>query len=80
GVLAELREQGAATTVPFIFLTAKTEKSDIRVGMEAGADDYLTKPFTAQELIKSVKRRLEKRAAINQASEERLNELRDNII
>jgi DNA-binding response OmpR family regulator len=80
GVLAELRDQGAATTVPFIFLTAKTEKSDIRVGMEAGADDYLTKPFTAPELIKSVKRRLEKRALIIQAAEERLNELRDNII
>ncbi len=80
GVLAELRDQGAATTVPFIFLTAKTEKSDIRVGMEAGADDYLTKPFTAPELLKSVKRRLEKRAAIHQVAEERLNELRDNII
>lgn len=80
GVLNELQKDGAGTTVPFIFLTAKTDKTDIRHGMESGADDYLTKPFTAAELIGSVKRRFEKVFEIKERAAESLNDLRDNII
>jgi two-component system sensor histidine kinase/response regulator len=80
GVLNELHKDGAGTIVPFIFLTAKTDKADIRHGMESGADDYLTKPFTAAELIESVKRRLQKIGEIKVRTEESLNDLRDNII
>jgi DNA-binding response OmpR family regulator len=46
--------------VPFIFLTAKAERSDFRKGMEMGADDYITKPFTDIELLNSIERRLRK--------------------
>ena len=46
--------------VPFIFLTAKTDILDVRKGMSLGADDYITKPFRAQELISSIEVRLQK--------------------
>lgn len=50
--------------VPFIFLTAKTEKEDFRTGMDLGADDYLTKPFTGDDLLKVVEARLKKREMV----------------
>jgi CRP-like cAMP-binding protein len=46
--------------IPFIFLTAKSERNDFRKGMEMGADDYITKPFTDLELLNSVEMRLKK--------------------
>jgi len=64
GVLDSLRQDPATATIPFIFLTAKTDKTDLRQGMELGADDYLTKPFTADELLNAIATRLEKQAAI----------------
>lgn len=54
----------------FIFLTAKSTRSDTRAGMNMGADDYLTKPFTQEELISSIKTRLEKTAKLNQLDAE----------
>ena len=51
GVIAELRANPATAAIPFIFLTAKGEKPDVRAGMNLGADDYLTKPFYIEELI-----------------------------
>lgn len=66
GVLATLREDPATATIPFIFLSAKADKSDLRQGMELGADDYLTKPFTRSELLQSIIARLEKQAAVVQ--------------
>lgn len=80
GVLKTLQRDGDGVTVPFIFLTAKTDKSDVRFGMESGADDYVPKPFTAAELIGSVRRQLEKRSAFNKAADQKLDELRENII
>lgn len=79
-VLEELRPDGAGITIPFIFLTAKADKSEMRIGMDAGASDYLTKPFTVDELINSVKRRLVISDQINHMSEAKLDELRENII
>ncbi|MEZ4671512.1 MAG: response regulator [Anaerolineae bacterium] len=79
-VLAELRPDGAGITIPFIFLTAKADKSEMRFGMDAGADDYLTKPFTVEELISSVTRRLELYQKRNDYSDAKLDELRENII
>ncbi len=49
----------------FIFLTAKSTRTDTRAGMNMGADDYLTKPFTQEELISSIKTRLEKTSKSN---------------
>src|SRR5689334_24605851 len=49
GVLSALREDGKTATIPFIFLTAKGEKNDLRTGMNLGADDYLAKPVSSEE-------------------------------
>ncbi|MGQ9889712.1 MAG: hybrid sensor histidine kinase/response regulator [Aggregatilineales bacterium] len=80
GVLDALRRNEATAAIPFIFLTARTDKVDQRHGMEQGADDYLTKPFTVQELLKSVDTRLRRHRDIEQVSERRLENLRDSII
>lgn len=57
-VLKKLREDRVTAIIPFIFLTAKGNKSELRQGMKLGADDYLTKPITAEELIETVIARL----------------------
>lgn len=79
GVLKALRSEPLTATIPFIFLTAKADKSDIRTGMELGADDYITKPCTPQELLKAITIRLEKHKAISRKSKKILDELRTNI-
>jgi CRP-like cAMP-binding protein/DNA-binding NarL/FixJ family response regulator len=60
GVLHLLRKNKDTQHIPFIFLTAKTERSDFRKGMEMGADDYITKPFDDIELLNAVEVRLKK--------------------
>lgn len=65
-VLTQLQQDPATASIPFIFLTAKADRQDIRQGMAMGADDYLTKPFTRQELIEAIATRLNKRASITQ--------------
>ncbi len=60
GVLKILDQHPATRNIPFIFLTAKAEKSDFRKGMNLGADDYITKPFDDVELLEAIERRLEK--------------------
>ncbi len=63
-VLAEMRELPETALTPFIFLTAMADKGDIRHGMELGADDYLTKPFTRDELLNAITSRLLKQAKL----------------
>lgn len=60
GVLHAIHRNEAIKNTPFIFLTAKTERSDLRKGMELGADDYITKPFSGTELLSAVESRLKK--------------------
>jgi CRP-like cAMP-binding protein/CheY-like chemotaxis protein len=60
GVLHMLRKNTDTQSIPFIFLTAKTERSDLRKGMEMGADDYITKPFEDIELLNAIETRLKK--------------------
>ncbi len=60
GVLHLLRKNAATEHTPFIFLTARTERSDLRKGMEMGADDYITKPFEDIELLNAVETRLKR--------------------
>src|SRR5690349_4624026 len=60
GVLHILSKKDDTASIPFIFLTAKTEKTDIRKGMNLGADDYLTKPFDDTELLNAIETRLRK--------------------
>jgi CRP/FNR family cyclic AMP-dependent transcriptional regulator len=60
GVLHLVNKNTELSGIPFIFLTAKSERSDLRKGMEMGADDYITKPFTDIELLNAIESRLKK--------------------
>lgn len=67
GVLFMLGKDPETSGIPFIFLTAKAEKSDIRRGMELGADDYLTKPFDEMALLNAIEVRLKKNEIFKKA-------------
>lgn len=75
GVLEQLRQNPATATIPFIFLTARADKTDFRTGMNLGADDYLTKPFRRQELLTCIAARLKKHAAYEQRSKRELQQV-----
>jgi len=79
GVLNVLQQNAATATIPFIFLTAKATQSDLRQGMEQGADDYLTKPFTPEELLAAIATRLKKQQAVAKQSQQKLDNLRSTI-
>lgn len=64
GVLHVLSKNEATASIPFIFLTAKADRADLRKGMEMGADDYITKPFDDIELLNAVEARLRKSALL----------------
>jgi CRP-like cAMP-binding protein len=66
GVLHLLHKNETLKNVPFIFLTAKSERGDFRKGMEMGADDYITKPFSDIELLTAIESRLKKAALLQQ--------------
>ncbi|QDK82755.1 hybrid sensor histidine kinase/response regulator [Spirosoma sp. KCTC 42546] len=61
-VLEVVRNNRSIATVPFIFLTAKSDLADMRRGMDLGADDYLTKPFTLENLLRTIASRLQREA------------------
>jgi CRP/FNR family transcriptional regulator, polysaccharide utilization system transcription regulator len=65
GVLHVLSKNPSTAGIPFIFLTAKNEREDIRKGMNLGADDYLVKPFNEVELLEVVDRRLKKKQVLH---------------
>jgi diguanylate cyclase (GGDEF)-like protein len=79
GVLRALRQNPATAAIPFIFTTAKASKADFRQGMELGADDYLTKPFTSDELVAAIATRLKKRAAIAQRYTTKLKQAEEKL-
>lgn len=74
-VLAELMKDKNTATIPFIFLTAKTELENLRKGMSLGAEDYIFKPFKIDELLDAVKIRLKKK----ELSEHKLDEAKHQI-
>jgi signal transduction histidine kinase len=78
-VLRTLKADSNTSTIPFIFLSARTDKADQRFGMELGADDYLTKPFTPDDIFKAINIRLSKHDEIALKTEQKLNELRLSI-
>jgi CRP/FNR family cyclic AMP-dependent transcriptional regulator len=83
GVLHLLHKNELLKNIPFIFLTAKSERGDFRKGMEMGADDYITKPFTDIELLTAIESRLKKAALLKMAFEsvgqKQLPEEADNL-
>lgn len=79
-VLENLRKFPNTALTPFVFLTARTDRRDQRYGMNLGADDYLTKPFTVAELLQCVAARLDRSETIADDAEKKLDTLRDNII
>ncbi len=80
GAFHLLSKHKETACIPFIFLTAKTEKADIRKGMEMGVDDYITKPFDGIELLNAIEVRLKKSELIKQqyTGPEALNEFLTN--
>lgn len=68
GALAALRDDPNTSDIPVIFLTAAASRADMRKGMELGADDYITKPYTVEELLTAVRTRLERQETIKRAA------------
>ena len=60
GVLVALRQNPLTSAIPFIFTTAKASHADLRQGIELGADDFLSKPFSADELLAAISTQLKK--------------------
>ena len=79
GVLAALRHEPETAMIPFIFLTARADRADMRQGMNQGADDYLTKPFTSAELLEAVTARLQKQASITQPFLDEMRRAAENL-
>jgi two-component system, sensor histidine kinase and response regulator len=79
-VLLELRARAETAVTPFIFITALSDRGDLRRGMDMGADDYITKPFTRDELLRAVDSRLTRQSVSQKQTEDSLNELRKSIM
>ena len=79
-VLETLQKDSATRTIPFIFLTARTDRSDMRYGMGLGADDYLLKPFMATELLETIHARLRRHETFVEIAEQQVQDLSENIM
>ncbi len=78
-VLKELQKEPVTAVIPFLFLSAKSEKFDIRDGMNLGADHYITKPYDIDELLSAVEVRLRKKEINEKAYNRKMEDLRSNI-
>lgn len=79
GVLTALHQNPTTANIPFIFTTAKASKADLRQGMNLGADDYLTKPITADELLSAISTRLERQATFSQSCVAELKQAEEQL-
>lgn len=79
-LLAALGQESAVAGTPFVFLTGNAELTDLRRGMKLGADDYLTKPFTAEELVETVRARLAKKSTVRKYVESQFDDIKKNIM
>lgn len=79
GVLLALQADPATSKIPFIFLTAKATRDQVRLGMRLGADDYLTKPFSHEELLIAVRARLARQALVKTALDQHMEHLRESV-
>ncbi len=78
-VLKELQKNPTASLIPFLFLTARSEKDQFRKGMDLGADDYLTKPYNKEAVLEAVKTRLKRYAIIQDTYNKRLRNLESYV-
>lgn len=78
GVLKALSKNESTKYIPFIFLSAKTERKDIRKGMNLGADDYITKPFSEDDLISAIESRLAKASILKDERKRNQNHTENN--
>ena len=79
GVLEAVRADHELSSTPFVFLTARTDKADMRAGMVKGADDFLIKPYTRDDLIETVNSIWQKRSNIEVQSQKRVEDIARNI-
>lgn len=79
-LLGTLKEDPKCAAIPFIFLTGNSAKSDMREGMQLGADDYLTKPFTSEELITAIETRLIRRKSLQKYYESQFDDIKTSIV
>lgn len=79
GVLERVRSDPELATTPFVFLTAFTEKSNMRAGMERGADDFIVKPYTRDELIAAINAQWSKHSRIEKKMMEKVEEVGRNV-
>lgn len=79
GLIERLRMDRATSTIPFIFLSGLSDKENVRKGMTLGADDFLAKPFTGDELLAAVESRLMKHREARDEAERKLSQLRSSI-
>lgn len=79
GVLAALSQNPTTASIPFIFTTAKASKADLRQGMNLGADDYLAKPITADELLSAISTRLKRQATFSQSCVAELKQAEEQL-
>ncbi|NUN63697.1 response regulator [Pseudanabaena biceps] len=78
-VLEQVRKHKQLSTIPFLFLTSLIDRHSSRMGMALGADDYLEKPCSKNELVEAIAARLGKQKAINQQIADKMDTLRGNI-
>jgi two-component system, sensor histidine kinase and response regulator len=79
-MLYHVRNQRETAHIPFIFLTAQTDRTSMRDGMNLGADDYISKPFKQFELLEAIDTRLKKQALTTQHYEDQMKNLRYSIV
>jgi len=78
-VLAKINQEPEFAALPFIFLTAKTSRDDLRKGMELGADDYITKPFTRDDILRAIRLRLSKKEVFRSQVQNRQTQIQTSI-
>lgn len=78
-VIKTLQHNQSTFNIPFLFLTAKTAKSDLRFGMELGADDYITKPYEDNDILNAIEARLKKKKEVDSYFDKQLDSLHSYI-
>jgi two-component system, sensor histidine kinase and response regulator len=79
-LLATLKQDPECNTIPFIFMTGNSAASDMREGMQLGADDYLTKPFTSDDLLAAIKTRLMKNKSLEKHYKSQYDDIKTSIV